>query len=284
MTTTTTTTTTTTKGRMPVLFVGHGSPMNALQDNRFTRQWQAIGAAVPAPRAIVVISAHWLTDGTFVTANAQPKTIHDFGGFPRALFEVQYPARGDPGLAKTIAALLDRGAAGLSEDWGLDHGTWSVLAHTHPLSPSSSSSSASSSGAGVPVLQVSIDPRLPPARHTEIGASLAPLRDQGVLLIGSGNVTHNLRRVDMSAGASDVATAPWAGRFDADVAQALGARDVAFLQRALETDDGRQSHPSNDHWLPLLYAQGASAADDAVSFPVTGFDLGSFSMRSARFG
>ncbi|MDP2341802.1 MAG: 4,5-DOPA dioxygenase extradiol [Deltaproteobacteria bacterium] len=262
---------------MPVLFIGHGSPMNALEDNRFTRQWRELGAALPKPKAIVVVSAHWLTAGTHVTSNAQPKTIHDFGGFPRALFQVQYPARGDPGLARTIGGLLQEPSSSssssepLSEDWGLDHGTWSFLKHMRPE-------------ADVPVLQVSIDPRLPPARHLEIGASLAPLREQGVLLIASGNVTHNLRRVDPRAGATDDATVSWAARFDGDVAAALIDRDQGFLTRALETADGREAHPSNDHWLPLLYAKGASDDDDDdVSFPVRGFDLGSFSMRAVLY-
>jgi 4,5-DOPA dioxygenase extradiol len=269
----TTTATTTTQTRMPVLFVGHGSPMNALEDNRFTRQWRELGAAVPEPKAIVMISAHWLTQGTHVTSNVQPKTIHDFGGFPRALFQVQYPARGDPGLARSISDLLSKaGASSTStEAWGLDHGTWSVLQHLRAR-------------ADVPVVQVSIDPRLPPARHLELGASLAPLREQGVLLMGSGNITHNLRRVDMSQRFTDDASVSWAARFDGDVAAAVIAHDRGFLTRALETADGREAHPSDDHWLPLLYAAGAADDDDDVSFPVTGFDLGSFSMRAVRFG
>ena len=261
---------------MPVLFVGHGSPMNAVQDNRFTQGWRALGAAVPTPKAVVVVSAHWLTAGTWVTSNAQPKTIHDFGGFPRALFEVQYPARGDVGLARSIGALLGNGEQALSEEWGIDHGSWSVLVHLRPAQGHAQGD--------VPVLQVSIDPRLPAARHFEIARSLAPLRDQGVLLVASGNITHNLRRADFSQAASDIAAVPWAARFDHDVAAAVVARDRPFLARALQTADGEQSHPSNDHWLPLLYAHGVSDDDDAVSFPVTGFDLGSFSMRCVRFG
>ena len=265
---------------MPVLFVGHGSPMNAVLDNTWTRAFRALGPAMPKPKAILAISAHWYGAGTFVTSNDSPPTIHDFGGFPRALFEIEYPARGDGALAKRISALVDSATAKVapSQDWGLDHGTWSVLVHLRPE-------------ADVPVLQLSLDARLTPAQHVAIGRALAPLRDEGVLIMGSGNITHNLRFAmremqTKGLGFEDFAKLspqPWATQFDSDVAKALVQRDRAFLVRATESDIGRMSHPTPDHWLPLLYAAGAGGDDD-VTFPNEGFDGGSFSMRIVRFG
>jgi 4,5-DOPA dioxygenase extradiol len=257
--------------RMPVLFLGHGSPMNAIDDNAWSRGFQAIGAALPRPAAILSISAHWYVGATLLTANEAPPTIHDFGGFPRALFEVQYPARGSVDLAARVAALLASRRAALSGDWGLDHGTWSVLRHLRPA-------------ADVPVVQLSIDRRLPPAEHLAIGRALAPLRDQGVLVMGSGNVTHNLHHAMRNLGRPGVPTPDWAARFDRDVAAALEQHDGPALAQLVATDDGRQSHPSIDHYLPLLYAVGAASADDPVSFPVTGWDAGSLSMRSVKLG
>lgn len=262
--------------RMPALFVGHGSPLNALLDNTWTKAFQALGPALPKPRAILAISAHWYGPGTFVTSNERPPTIHDFGGFPPALYEVEYKARGDTGLAKRIGALVERSAP--SGQWGLDHGTWSVLVHMRPE-------------ADVPVLQLSLDARLTPEQHLAIGQALAPLRDEGVLIMGSGNITHNLGfafREMRSKGLgfedfAKLAPQPWATSFDNDVASALVQRDRAFLVRALDSELGRMSHPTPDHWLPLLYAAGAGG-DDEVTFPSTGFDGGSFSMRIARFG
>lgn len=254
--------------KMPVLFIGHGNPMNAITDTSYGRAWQALGSDIPKPRAILAVSAHWYVDGTHVTSNASPRTIHDFGGFPRALFEVQYPARGDAGLAERVAALLSAHGGSTSEQWGLDHGTWSVLVHLRP-------------DADVPVLQLSIDRRAPPETHLAIGRALAPLRDQGVLILGSGNITHNLGHA-MRARGSD--TPAWAAEVDALVTRAVTQHDRAPLTSLLETDAGRMSHPTPDHYFPLLYAVGASTRDDVVRFPVTGFDLGSLSMRSVRFG
>ena len=259
-----------TAARMPVAFVGHGSPMNAISDNDWSRGFHALGAALPTPAAIVAISAHWYLPATLITGDERPRTIHDFGGFPRALYEIQYPARGDVRLAERIRGLLADRRARLSEEWGLDHGTWSVLHHMRPA-------------ADVPVVQVSIDRRLAPAEHLAIGRALAPLRDDGVLILASGNVTHNLGHAMRALHRGDATTPEWAAGFDRDVATALGQRDHAFLTHALERDAGRLSHPSPDHYLPLLYAAGASDADDSVRFPVTGFDLGSLSMRSAVF-
>ncbi len=256
---------------MPVLFVGHGSPMNAIADNRWSRGFRELGAALPVPAAILAVSAHWYVPGTFVTGNEQPETIHDFGGFPRALFQVEYPARGDRALADRIAALLIDRQASARDDWGLDHGTWSVLVHMRPK-------------ADLPVVQLSIDARLPPAEHLAIGRALAPLRDQGVLILGSGNIVHNLRDAIRHLGEPDRAQPPWAADFDQDAARALEQHDLGWLVAAPGTDAGRLSHPTIDHYLPLLYAAGAADAADPVSFPISGFDAGSLSMRSVRWG
>ena len=256
--------------RMPVVFVGHGSPMNAIDDNLWSHGWSTLGRELPRPEAILSVSAHWYTPGTYLTGQDQPPTIHDFGGFPRALFEVEYPARGHVDLAGRVAGMLADRRASLRSDWGLDHGTWSVLRHLRPA-------------ADVPVIQLSIDRRLPPAEHVAIGRALAPLRDQGVMILASGNVTHNLRHAMRHLGDDRVETPPWAASFDTDVSRALVQHDHDFLTRALDSDVGRAAHPSPDHYLPLLYAAGAADRDDAVGFPVAGFDAGSLSMRSVRF-
>lgn len=259
------------RSRMPVLFVGHGSPMNAIEDNRWSQGFRAMGQALPEPRAVLSISAHWLLPGTFVTNNAQPETIHDFGGFPPALHQVSYPAPGDPALAERIQRLLAPLGAATRSDWGLDHGTWSVLCHMRP-------------SADVPVLQLSIDARLSPEKHLEIGRALAPLRDEGVLILGSGNIVHNLRDAFGNMRSGRNITPAWASGFDSSVATALEQRDGAYLSASLGTDMGRASHPSVEHYLPLLYSFGASTEQDALSYPITGFDAGSLSMRSVRFG
>jgi 4,5-DOPA dioxygenase extradiol len=259
---------TTTSPRMPVVFLGHGSPMNAIDDNRWSQAWAALGLDLPTPTAILCVSAHWYVRGTFVTGNASPNTIYDFSGFPRALYEVRYPARGDEALAGRISAMLTAQGASVRHDWGLDHGTWSVLRRLRPA-------------ADVPVLQLSIDRGAPVAAHLAIGRALAPLRDQGVLVLGSGNVTHNLSHALRWDGSEQPS---WATDFDRDVARAIEQHDEGFLIRALETDAGRRSHPTAEHFLPLLYAMGAATQADQVSFPVQGFELGSLSMRSVRFG
>jgi 4,5-DOPA dioxygenase extradiol len=256
--------------RMPVLFVGHGSPMNAIEDNVWSRAFRDLGTSLPKPRAILMVSAHWFLPGTFLTGNDQPETIHDFGGFPQALFDMQYPAPGDASLARRAVQLIgDR--AQVSSEWGLDHGTWSVLHHMRPA-------------ADCPVVQLSIDSRLPPAGHLTIARALAPLRDEGVLVMGSGNITHNLRHAMRNYQTGDRTTPPWAASFDADIARAAEQHDAEFFTRAIETDAGRMSHPTIDHYLPLIYAAGAADARDKVSFPITGFDAGSLSMRTVKFG
>jgi 4,5-DOPA dioxygenase extradiol len=257
--------------RMPVLFVGHGSPMNAIEDNAWSRGFRDLATLLPRPKAILAVSAHWYVSGTFTTANERPETIHDFGGFPEALYRIQYPAPGSADLARRAVSLVGEDRASLRTDWGLDHGTWSVLVHLRPA-------------ADVPVVQLSIDGRLPPAAHLAIGRALAPLRDEGILVLGSGNVTHNLQHAFAAWRRGDRATPDWARTFDEETATALAGHDLQHLTRALESDAGRLAHPTPDHYLPLLYAAGASDAKDPVRFPITGFDMGSLSMRSVIFG
>jgi 4,5-DOPA dioxygenase extradiol len=258
-------------GRLPVLFVGHGNPMNAIEDNRWSRAFRALGAALPAPRAILAVSAHWYGAGTHTTAAARPETIHDFYGFPDALSRVAYPAPGDPHLARRVAGLLADRAASPSDEWGLDHGTWSVLVHLRPA-------------ADVPVVQLSLDARLPAAEHLAIGRALAPLRDEGVLILGSGNLVHNLRHAFSAMHQGERATPEWARAFDEEVARALERQDGDALVRALETETGRLAHPTPDHYLPILYVAGASQPGEPVRFPIEGFDLASLSMRSVTIG
>lgn len=257
--------------RMPVLFVGHGSPMNAVEDNTWSRGFRALAGELPRPKAVLAVSAHWYVEGTFATGSPRPETIHDFGGFPEELYRVEYPAPGDVALARRAVALVGEQRATVTGTWGLDHGTWSVLVHLRPA-------------ADWPVVQLSIDGRLSPAEHLAIGRALAPLRDEGVLIMGSGNITHNLRHAFSSWRRGDTQTPPWAREFDEDVARALERHDADHLTRALDSDAGRLSHPTPDHYLPLLYAAGASGPDDPVRFPIAGFDLASLSMRAVVFG
>lgn len=256
--------------RLPVVFVGHGSPMNAIEDNRWSRSFRELGQRLPEPRAVLAVSAHWYVPGTFVTGNSRPETIHDFGGFPPALHEVSYPAPGDPELAERIQKLLAARGASVRSDWGLDHGTWSVLVHLRPK-------------ADIPVLQLSIDARLPPLGHVELGRALAPLREEGVLILASGNIVHNLRDAFTNMRQGRTETPRWASEFDQSVATALTQRDAGYLSRVLESDAGRQAHPTAEHYLPLLYTLGASSPGDALTYPVEGFDAGSLSMRSVLF-
>jgi len=256
---------------MPVLFAGHGSPMNAIEDNRWSRGFKGLRDFVGRPRSVLAISAHWTVGGTFLTDNERPQTIHDFGGFPKELYTIEYPAPGDPDLAARTAALLEEFGASLRSDWGLDHGTWSVLRFVFP-------------DADVPVVQLSIDGRRSSKDHLEIGRAIAPLREEGVLIFASGNVVHNLGHAMAQVRAKEPSTPAWASAFDAGVARALEARDEAYLVGALETPDGRMAHPTPDHYFPLLYAFGASERRDAVRFPITGFDLGSLSMRAVLYG
>ena len=254
---------------MPVVFVGHGSPMNAVEDNRWSRSFKALGAMLPRPKAILCVSAHWTAPGILLTADAKPRLVHDMSGFPDSVQEFVYPVSGAPDLAKQVRRLIGEDRAALDGTWGIDHGTWSVLTHFYP-------------DADVPVIQLSMDESSPPAVHHEIGQRLAELRDEGVLILGSGNVTHNLRDAMRRRGGE---TPDWASRFDAAVAECMGGHDVArMLKLWPDTDDGRMSHPWGDHFLPLLYVLGASETGERVTFPIEGFDGGSISMRSIVIG
>lgn len=256
--------------RMPTIFFGHGNPMNALHSNEWTRSWAAIGQRLPRPRAVLSISAHWYLPGTAVTAMASPRTIHDFGGFPRELFEVQYPAPGDPELARRVRERMNSLDVRADLEWGLDHGTWSVLRHVFPA-------------ADVPVVQLAIDESQPPDFHYRLGRLLRPLRDEGILLVGSGNVVHNLHTY--AWGRHPVEPFDWALRFEQRVREAMLQGDhPSLVDYESLGEDAALSVPTPEHYLPLLYVLGASAEDDTVTFPVEGMDGGSISMLSVQFG
>jgi len=256
--------------RMPTIFFGHGNPMNALQDNDWTRGWAAIGQRLPRPRAVLAVSAHWYLPGTAVTAMAAPRTIHDFGGFPRELFAVQYPAPGDLDLVRRVRELLRPLEVRADVSWGLDHGTWSVLRHVYP-------------DADVPVVQLSIDESQPPSFHYRLGQLLRPLRDEGILLIGSGNVVHNLHAY--AWGRHPAEPFDWALRFEAKARELmLQANHQSLMDYEALGRDAELSIPTPDHYLPLLYVLGASVQGEPLTFPVEGMDGGSISMLSVQFG
>jgi 4,5-DOPA dioxygenase extradiol len=256
---------------MPVLFVGHGSPLNAITENEFSRGWAALGALLPRPRAVLAVSAHWYLDATCLTGNEHPPTIHDFSGFPEALDAVRYPAPGSRALAERVRELLGLDGAAVRSDWGLDHGTWSVLRWIYPA-------------AEVPVVQLSLDAGLTPRQHVDLARSLRALRRERVLVMGSGNVTHDLREAFRRMRDGDPSTPEVSRRFDEAVRAALVDRDTDRLVGLWPgTEDGRRNHPTPDHWLPLLYAAGVADPEDEVEFPIEGFDLG-LSMRCVLFG
>jgi len=256
--------------RLPAIFFGHGNPLNALQQNAYTDAWAAIGRSIEKPKAILCISAHWYISETAVTAMAQPRTIHDFGGFPRELYEVEYRAPGSPTLAHRLRALLAPIPVAMDESWGLDHGTWSVLCHAFPE-------------ADVPVVQLSIDESQPPEFHYELGKRLASLREEGVLVIGSGNLVHNLHTY--AWGRHKVEPFDWAVRFETRARELLMTRnDQPLVNYESLGRDATLSAPTPDHYLPLLYVLGARQSDDAIAFPVEGFDGGSVSMLAVSFG
>ena len=255
---------------MPAIFFGHGNPMNALTDNGYTRSWRSIGEAMPKPKAVLCISAHWYIPALAVTAMERPRTIHDFGGFPRELFEFEYPASGSPELAERVSGLLGGNVAIDETNWGLDHGTWSVLCHVFPE-------------ADVPVVQLSIDETKPASWHYETAKLLAPLRNEGVLVIGSGNLVHNLHTFawgDQSREPFD-----WALRFEQRARELMRSRDHApLIEYETLGKDALLSAPTPDHYLPLLYILALQADEDEVSFPVEGFDGGSISMTTVMVG
>lgn len=269
--------------RMPVLFVGHGSPMNVIEDTAWRFTWRDLGQELLArperPQLILCISAHWLTQGGWcLLGMAQPRTIHDFGGFPRVLYEQRYPAPGAPGVARTLAAQLRSPATGeplrLDEhEWGLDHGAWGVLL---PMFPA----------ADIPVLQLSMDYSRPPAEHFALGQQLRALRDQGVLIVASGNIVHNLGYMRTGAGIN--ATYPWAHAFDAQVTELVRQDRLAELAQFQQWGQAEQvaelSHPTYEHFLPLLYAAGAVESGESLRFFNTGFQAASISMRSIAWG
>ena len=250
--------------RMPAIFFGHGNPMNALESNAYTEGWRRIGAGLPRPKAVLAVSAHWYLPGTLVTAMPRPRTIHDFGGFPRPLHEFRYDAPGSPELATRIQTLLAPLPVGLDHEWGLDHGTWSVLTHVFPE-------------ADIPVVQLSMDETQPAAFHYALGQRLAPLREEGVLVIGSGNLVHNLHAY--AWGRRPAEPFDWALRFEERARQLIRDGDhVPLVEYEGLGRDAVLSAPTPDHFLPLLYVLGARHASDVAGFPVEGIDGGSVSM------
>lgn len=255
--------------RLPVLFVGHGSPTNALENNSYTRALERLGRELPRPRAILCVSAHWSTPGNRVTHMPRPRTIHDFYGFPKELFELQYPAPGAPGLAEELAAFPGDPPITLDNDWGLDHGCWAVLMRMYPQ-------------ADVPVVQLSLEAGAGPHTHFRLGEKLRAIREKGILLLGSGNIVHNLREIRWEA---DAAPHSWAVEFDEWVKARLEQRDYqALLREALASPAGKRSHPSAEHLYPLFVALGASHPDDALRFEHEGIQNASISMRCVSLG
>lgn len=255
--------------KMPVVFFGHGSPMNAIAENNFTKTLEKMGKDLPRPKAILMISAHWETNGTWVTAMEKPKTIHDFYGFPKALYEQQYAAPGLPELAYEIGTMKGKPLVKLDqEDWGLDHGTWAVLRHVFPEH-------------NIPVIQLSIDKNMSFQEHFELGQKLAKFREEGVMIMGSGNIVHNLRAINWNeqAPAHD-----WAVEFDEWVKQKLIQKDFhALTHDVYKSEAGKLSIPTPDHYIPLLYVIGASTGSDKVQFDFEGYQNASMSMRTFRY-
>lgn len=257
--------------KMPLLFVGHGSPMNGIEDNDFSRRWRQMGQEIPQPKAVLCVSAHWLTRGAFVTAMEAPRTIHDFGGFPRELFEVEYPAPGNPALAQETAALFTQTEVGLDHDWGLDHGTWTVVRHMYP-------------DASIPVLQLSIDYYKPAPYHYELARALSALRKKGVLIIGSGNMVHNLRMVAWDR-LGEAFGFDWALEMNDTFKRHIADGNHQPLINYQNFGKPAQlAIPTPDHYYPLLYILGLQDKGEAVSFFNDTPVAGSLTMTSVRIG
>jgi len=254
--------------RMPAAFIGHGSPMNAIETTRYSQAWRAFAATLPRPRAVLCVSAHWFTNLPAVTAMDAPRTIHDFGGFPPELYAMEYPAPGDPGLAREVERLLAPMEVVQDTTWGLDHGAWSVLVHLFP-------------NADVPVVQLAVDGTETPAVHWEFGEKLAALRGEGVLVLGSGNVVHNLRLARFAPGAPTYA---WTLSFDRYVRDALERRDSEALCDYAARPDGRLAVPTPEHYLPMLYPAATRGEDEPLATIVDGYEAGSLSMFAFRVG
>jgi 4,5-DOPA dioxygenase extradiol len=255
---------------LPTIFFGHGNPMNAVLDNRYTKAWSRIGRTTPKPKAILSISAHWSVSETGVTIATAPRTIHDFGGFPQELFEVQYPAPGDPALARRVQKLLAPIEVKLDSSWGLDHGTWSVLRHVYPP-------------ADIPVVQLSIDESKPASFHFEIGKKLAPLREESILIVGSGNLVHNLHTY--AWGRHMLEAYDWAVKFEQEARHMMLAGDFQPLVDYEKLGPAAMlSIPTPDHYLPLLYVVATRQPGEDITFPVEGVDGGSISMLSVCVG
>lgn len=257
--------------KMPAVFIGHGSPMNALASNDFTKHLEVLGQTIPRPKKILMISAHWMTRGVELQASATPKMIYDFYGFPEALYQIKYPAPGDVSLANQVKTDLHAYQAQLDHEWGFDHGNWSVLHHMYPK-------------ADIPVVQLSLNQNFMNLRdHLVLAKELNKLRSEGVLIIGSGNIVHNLRQISRSEG---VPVIEWAKEFDEIIKKAILENN---LEQLLAEDSSKHSlwkmaHPSIEHYLPLLYVLGAADPQDKIIFPYEGFELGSLSMRSVLVG
>jgi len=255
---------------LPAIFFGHGNPMNALLSNSYTEGWRRIGSETSKPKAILSVSAHWFVPGTGVTISTSPKTIHDFGGFPKELYQVQYPAPGDPELARRVQEMLKPLPVVLDNSWGLDHGTWSVLRHVYP-------------DADIPIVQLSIDETKPPPFHFEIGRKLARLRDDGVLIVGSGNIVHNLHAYAWGRHMPD--PYDWAVRFEAEAKQMMLAGEYKpLIDYEKLGPEAMLSLPTPDHYLPLLYVLATRQAGENITFPIEGVDGGSISMLSVQVG
>ena len=257
---------------MPVLFIGHGSPMNGIEDNIFSRGWREIASSIHVPKAVLVISAHWLTEGTRVTAMNAPKTIYDFGGFPEELYQVKYPAPGDPLLAKETVSLIRSAKAELDHDWGLDHGAWTVVRHMYP-------------DANIPVLQMSIDYTKNAAYHFELAKELYALRKKGVLIIGSGNMVHNLRMVAWDKLNTENYGYDWAVQMNSKFKELISAGSFdRLINYQLLGKEALMAIPTPDHYWPLLYSIGLKGSKDDVSFFNDRLVGGSLTMTSVKFG